>query len=84
MHPNQGVQFKHKALYKAIHKKKRIMLLPTTTLGIHSYMHHTHPMMLYEVIFEAWSDKWKMEWRKVHNVDEEEEEMHLDQALELN
>ena len=35
------------------------------------------------MIFEAWSDKWKMEWR-VHNVDEEEEEMHLDQALELN
>ncbi|RVX03428.1 hypothetical protein CK203_019930 [Vitis vinifera] len=37
-----------------------------------------------EVIFEAWSDKWKMEWRRIHNVDEEEEEMHLDQALELN
>ncbi|RVW86611.1 hypothetical protein CK203_045644 [Vitis vinifera] len=38
----------------------------------------------WRVIFEAWSDKWKMEWKKVHNVDEEEEEMHLDQALELN
>ena len=38
------------------------------------------------MIFEAWSDKWKMEWRRIHNVDEEEEEeeMHLDQALELN
>ncbi|RVW21866.1 hypothetical protein CK203_108511 [Vitis vinifera] len=38
----------------------------------------------WRVIFETWSDKWKMEWRRVHNVDEEEEEMHLDQALELN
>ena len=36
------------------------------------------------MILEAWSDKWKMEWRRMHNVDEEEEEMHLDQALELN
>ena len=36
------------------------------------------------MIFEAWSDKWKMEWRRIHNVDEEEDEMHLDQALELN
>ena len=35
------------------------------------------------MIFEAWRDKWKMEWRRVHNVDEEEEKMHLDQALEL-
>ena len=38
----------------------------------------------FKVIFEAWSDKWKKEWGRIHNVDEEEEEMHLDQALELN
>ena len=30
------------------------------------------------MIFEAWSDKWKMEWRRVHNVDDEEESMPLD------
>ena len=41
-------------------------------------------MEIFKVIFEALSDKWKIEWRRVHNVDDEEEEMHLDQALELN
>ena len=38
----------------------------------------------FNVIFEALSDKREMELRRVHNVDDEEEAMHLDQALELN
>ena len=38
----------------------------------------------FKVIFEVLSDKREMEWRRVHNVDDEEEAMHLDQALELN
>ena len=36
------------------------------------------------MIFEAWSDKWKMEWGRVHNENDQKDEMHLDQALELN
>ena len=37
----------------------------------------------FKVIFEALNDKREMELRKANNVDDEEEEMHLDQALEL-
>ena len=36
------------------------------------------------MIFGALSDKIEMELKRVHNVDDEEEAMHLDQALELN
>ena len=35
------------------------------------------------MIFEALSDKRKMELRRANNVDDEEESMHLDQDLEL-
>ena len=35
------------------------------------------------MIFEALSDKREMELRKANDVDDEEEAMHLDQALEL-
>ena len=35
------------------------------------------------MIFEVLSDKREMELRKANNVDDEEEAMHLDQALEL-
>ena len=35
------------------------------------------------MIFEALSDKREMELRKANNVDDEEKEMHLDQALGL-
>ena len=38
----------------------------------------------FKVIFEVLTDKREMESRKVNNVDDEEEAMHLDQALELN
>ena len=38
----------------------------------------------FKVIFEVLSDKREMELRKINNVDDEEEAMHLDQALELN
>ena len=34
------------------------------------------------MIFEALSDKREMELRKANNVDDEEEEMHLDHVLE--
>ena len=37
----------------------------------------------FKVIFEALSDKREMELRKANNVDDEEKEMHLDQALGL-
>ena len=36
----------------------------------------------FKVIFEALSDKREMELRKANNVDDEEEEMHLDHVLE--
>ena len=38
----------------------------------------------FKVIFEVLSDKREMESRKVNNMDDEEESMHLDQDLELN
>ena len=38
----------------------------------------------FKVTFEILSDKREMESRKVNNMDDEEEAMHLDQDLELN